>query len=175
LSRTDKERAIGNCVPAFMLLNNLEAHLQAEAGEAESLVKSKKVCEEAIREYMQQVAVYYRASAVKKARNIAERVYYDYFAEKKFSTAKVFMTLHAWVFHVLSQDDLIDIYSEEYRDLWFTIDDTYAESLTNCVTNKDGIEFNPKDIEKKYLSAQKHVTKIHKLLLEQGLYQPLTP
>jgi len=172
MSKAEKLRAMGNCVPVFLMLDTLLCYRDFKLKEdprydVVEVDKAALACNEAIATYINNIPIYYRSSAANKARGVAREIS-KHFVQERFNTGKSFMAIHAWVYR-LAPEGLINFLSEGYLDFIQEYDELITKGVkTGCLD--ENLEFTPEDMQAKYRSAEKHVQKMHDIAMNNELY-----
>lgn len=169
-----KLRAEGNCTPVFVMLENIAYYAKFKRHEDKDcdltwFKTTYDICHSAINEYLEELPVFYKDNARRRAKKIGENIYYNYFARNKFETGKVFMTMRAWIYD-LAANDLIDFYNEDYIKFLEELTDTIDRGLDGEYEKEQLDYVTSKSVEKRYKSAEKHVKHLYNIAYEKDLY-----
>ena len=175
MSRIQRDRTIGNLLPVALCLENIAFYIGSKRNEVKDseLVELEKYGENCVRiitDGLQLLPPYYRNSARAMLKATTKAIYYGYFAKQKFDTGKVFMLMNGWV-RQLAESDLIDMLDQSFIDMIETLQADVERGLDGELED-EGI--TAESVELRYLSAQKHIRKVHTIAMDADLYIPTT-
>ena len=175
MSRIQRDRMIGNLLPVALCLENIAFYI----GSKRNAVKDSKLvelekhgenCHLLITNGLRSLPPFYRDSAKGLLKGATKVIYYGYFAKQKFDTGKVFMLMNGWV-RQLAESDLIDMLDQSFIDMLETLQADVERGLDGELED-EGI--TAESVELRYLSAQKHIRKVHTIAMDADLYIPTT-